>query len=213
MDSHYEELMVIMKAGQEAKEARIETGREPREVESKTGLEAVKAMDWEANPEEMEALVEHQGVPKEEVMVETIRPLEEQYGDWYLTVGCRGQPKKWTQGDGRSWKKLATARKWIPAMPFLHNVRDGVIKDRLLRRDNRMARNATLKYGIDAQDGAASRKRESIQHDRRADSRVGCHEVNSRDFHRVMESGWTLWRGWPPLKRKKRHQKHSPQKR
>jgi hypothetical protein len=24
---------------------------------------------------------------------------------------------------------------------------------------------------------------------------------------------WTLWRGWPPLKRKKRRPKHSPQKR
>jgi hypothetical protein len=81
MDSHYEELMVIMKAGQEAKKAKSETGQEPREIKSKTGLEAVKATDWEANPEEMEALMEHQGVPKEGTMVETIRPLEDQYED------------------------------------------------------------------------------------------------------------------------------------
>jgi hypothetical protein len=43
-------------------EARIETGQELRETKSKTGLEAVKAMDLEVNPEETEAVAERQEV-------------------------------------------------------------------------------------------------------------------------------------------------------
>jgi hypothetical protein len=38
------------------KEARIETGQEPREAESKTGLEERRATDLEAKPEEIIAI-------------------------------------------------------------------------------------------------------------------------------------------------------------
>jgi hypothetical protein len=67
--------------------------------------------ELEANQEKSDTVAEHQEVPKEKVAVETIRALEDQYGDWHLAVGHRQQLKKWTQGDGGSWKKMgATCR-------------------------------------------------------------------------------------------------------
>jgi hypothetical protein len=41
----------------------------------------MEATDLESNPEEIESESEHQEVPKEEAMVETIRALEDRYGD------------------------------------------------------------------------------------------------------------------------------------
>jgi hypothetical protein len=38
-------------------------------------------------------------------------------------------------------------------MPFLHGVRDAVIKDQLLRRDRR-ARNATMEHRTEAKNGS-----------------------------------------------------------
>jgi hypothetical protein len=38
-------------------------------------------------------------------------------------------------------------------MPFLHDVRDTVIKDRWLRRENRRDRNAITASGTEVQDG------------------------------------------------------------
>jgi hypothetical protein len=39
-------------------------------------------------------------------LVETFGALKKQYGDRYLDVGHRQKPKKRTQGNGRSQKKL-----------------------------------------------------------------------------------------------------------
>jgi hypothetical protein len=46
---------------------------------------------------------------KMEAAVETIRTLEDRYGDLYLAIGHCQQPKKWAQGDGGSWQKLPAA--------------------------------------------------------------------------------------------------------
>jgi hypothetical protein len=45
--------------------------------------------------------------------VKPVRALKQQYGDGdrNLAVGRRGQPKKWTQGNGWSRKMLATTRR------------------------------------------------------------------------------------------------------
>jgi hypothetical protein len=40
----------------------------------------------------------HEVIPEEKAAVKTVRPLKEQYGDWYLAVKHRQQPKKQTQG-------------------------------------------------------------------------------------------------------------------
>jgi hypothetical protein len=74
-------------------------------------LEKVEAclVKMEASPEEIEIKVEHEEVPKEEATVETFGALKEQYKDWHLAGRCRDQPKKWIQGNGGSWRKLATA--------------------------------------------------------------------------------------------------------
>jgi hypothetical protein len=74
-------------------------------------LNSIDTMDLEANrekagaylereeptPEEIKSLeLECQEVPKEGAMVETIRALEDQYGDWHLAIGRSSQPKKRT---------------------------------------------------------------------------------------------------------------------
>jgi hypothetical protein len=59
------------------------------------------------------AVVEQQDVPKEDATVETIRTLEDPYGDRHLAIGRCQQPKKQTQGIGGSWKKLAAAHRWM----------------------------------------------------------------------------------------------------
>jgi hypothetical protein len=68
MDPHHEQLMVIMKAGQEKIEAMMEACLE------KTG-----AMDLEANPKGIESKLEHQEDPKKEAAVETVRTQEGGY--------------------------------------------------------------------------------------------------------------------------------------
>jgi hypothetical protein len=50
---------------------------------------------------------------KIEAAVETIRTLEDQYGNLHLSVGHHQQPKKWTQHDGGSWQKLPAAQGWL----------------------------------------------------------------------------------------------------
>jgi hypothetical protein len=88
--------------------AGIETGQEPTEAESKAGLEEVKAMDLEVNPEETEAVVEQQEIPNEEAILETtgalilgpatgrgiLNPRKRRTKDNVV----RGTPKGWTFG-------------------------------------------------------------------------------------------------------------------
>jgi hypothetical protein len=57
----------------------------------------------------MESVVVHEEVPKEEAAVEMIRALKDWPVDWHPAVRCRSKSKKWTQGNGVSWKKLAAA--------------------------------------------------------------------------------------------------------
>jgi hypothetical protein len=76
-------------------------------------LGKTEATDLEANPEEIESEAEHEEVPKEEAAVKTGRALKERHGDGHLAVSRRGKPKKRTQGNGRSRKKLAVARRWM----------------------------------------------------------------------------------------------------
>jgi hypothetical protein len=61
----------------------------------------------DAFPEETDVAVKQQMIPKEEVAVETIgAPM-----DWRLAVRRHGLPKKRTQNDGGSRKKLAATRR------------------------------------------------------------------------------------------------------
>jgi hypothetical protein len=76
-------------------------------------LNKMDTMDLEANWEKLDAIAEQQGTPKEEAGVETIGALEDQYGDWYLAVGCHQHLNKWTRGDGGSWHKLGTVWGWL----------------------------------------------------------------------------------------------------
>jgi hypothetical protein len=106
-EANHEELMTLMKASQEGMGAHQE----------KLGI-----MDLEVNPEEVEVIAENQEVPNEEVAVETIRALEDQYGDQHLALGHCQQLKKRTQGNGGFQQKLAAAQGQLThhAIPASH---------------------------------------------------------------------------------------------
>jgi hypothetical protein len=53
----------------------------------------------------------HEEVAKEEAVVKTVTALKTRYRDQHLAVMHHGQPKKWTQGNGESQKKLAAAHR------------------------------------------------------------------------------------------------------
>jgi hypothetical protein len=58
----------------------------------------------------------------EETEVDALKALKGSYEDWRLVIRCCGQPKKWIQGSGGSWHKLATSRDQLThhAIPALH---------------------------------------------------------------------------------------------
>jgi hypothetical protein len=57
----------------------------------------------------LKSIAKHEEVVKEEAAVKSVGALKKRHRDWHLDVGCRGQPKKWIQGNGESRKKLAVA--------------------------------------------------------------------------------------------------------
>jgi hypothetical protein len=89
--------------------------------------------------------------------VKIVRALKKQHRGWHLAVRHRCQPKKWTQSDGGSWKKLAAAHRRmichaIPAWRKGHSHqgqgRDSVAKGapigRSLGGDNGRTRKAAM---------------------------------------------------------------------
>jgi hypothetical protein len=94
-----------MKASLEEMQATVDVFKER--------LDKMDTKDLETNQEKLDAITEHQDVPEEEATVETTGTLEDQYGGWHLAVGSCQHPKKWTQGNGGSRKKLATAHQWM----------------------------------------------------------------------------------------------------
>jgi hypothetical protein len=121
----------------------LEAIRERMRAEMKGHQERMTAI-LKAGLEETKFIAKHQDVPNEGATVETIRALQDQYGDWHLTVGRRRQLKKWTQADGRSWKKLAATHRWMTchSIPAWH--KGHVIKDQWSRRDNGRTQNAIV---------------------------------------------------------------------
>jgi hypothetical protein len=129
---------------------------DPNQEEMKTMLDAcLEKMG--ANPGELQSVVVHQEVPQEEATVETTGALEDPYGDRHLAKGHCQQLKKWTQGDGGSRKKLATARRQMThfAIPPLYkghghqgpgkdDVVCGTLKGWMLERHIRRDLNATI---------------------------------------------------------------------
>jgi hypothetical protein len=96
-----ERMLAEMKAGHEKKTARLEatTG-------SHHELVAIMKASQEKVEAKTDACVGKLVVPTEEAVVETIEALDGRH----LAIRHRRQPKKWTQGDGGSWNKLAAAR-------------------------------------------------------------------------------------------------------
>jgi hypothetical protein len=84
MDSHHE-IRAIIKASLGKTEAGMESGQERTEVEIKSNMKEMNARDFEANPEEIEAAVEHQEVPNEEAAMKTVRT-------WRSDLGTSNRP-------------------------------------------------------------------------------------------------------------------------
>jgi hypothetical protein len=78
---------------------------------------------------EIQSIVVHEEVPKEEAAAKLVRALKKRHGDRHLAVWHCQKPKKRTQGDGvsrRSWPPPAEG--WL-TVPFLQHACDTVIRD------------------------------------------------------------------------------------
>jgi hypothetical protein len=86
-----------------------------------TCLGNMEAMDLETSPEEKESVAVHEEIPKEEAIVERFGAWK-QHRNRHLAIRRRGRLKKQIQGNGGSWKKLAsTCRGMIHhAIPARH---------------------------------------------------------------------------------------------
>jgi hypothetical protein len=99
-------------AGLEKIKAMVEACLEKMEaypIGMEADQEKLKVTDLEANPEEMDVMAERQKVPNKESAVETIKALEDRYGDWCWAVRRHRWPNKRSQGNGGSLQKLVTA--------------------------------------------------------------------------------------------------------
>jgi hypothetical protein len=101
-----------MNARQERTIAKMDASLEEMKVrrrETTVYLEATEAYleSKEPTPE----VAEYQEIRKEEATVDSVGALEEWDGDRHLAVGRCRQPKKRTQGDGGSRRKLAATRR------------------------------------------------------------------------------------------------------
>jgi hypothetical protein len=140
--------------------AEIKTNQEEMKAILKAGYEEMKAHQarmmavMKVCLEETEYQSEHQEVPKEEAVVETIRTLEDQYGDWHLAIWRFQQPMKRTQGSGGSQKKWATHRQMsgcdIPACHKACGHKGQMVKKRQRKRPecNNGIRNRDLRQQL-----------------------------------------------------------------
>jgi hypothetical protein len=100
LHAHHERMMARMDSHLDKIKATVDVFEE--------SLNKMDITDLETNKEKLEATAEQQVALKEEAMVKIIGALVDQYGDQQLALWRHQQPKKQTQGSGRSQKKLAT---------------------------------------------------------------------------------------------------------
>jgi hypothetical protein len=117
MEANLREMKVEMRAGQELlKEemlAKMEAHQERVLAKMDSQLEKMEAclgkaeaMDLVVSPEEMESVVVHEEVHKEEAAVEMIGARKDWPVDWYLAVRCRSKQRNRAREmvcPGRSW--------------------------------------------------------------------------------------------------------------
>jgi hypothetical protein len=90
---------------------------------------------------EVQSELEHPEVPKEEEAVKSSAALKKRHGDWHLAVRRHKKPKKRTQGNGGSSKKVAATcrgmnRHAIPA-PSKGHGRQGQSKDKAVQGNSK----------------------------------------------------------------------------
>jgi hypothetical protein len=110
MDSHHEKLMTLVKADKE----KIEAIREACLEKTESCLESKEPVRLE-----LESIAVHEDIPKEEAIVKTVGALKKWHRDRHPAIRCHGQPKKRTQGNCGSRKKLAAACTWMTGRAIL----------------------------------------------------------------------------------------------
>jgi hypothetical protein len=120
----------------------------------------------EENPEEIDAVMEHQDVPNKGATVETIRALMDQPGDQRHIVGYQNPLKKWTQ---------------------VHVVCKAP-KNRRSRRDDGHAQNTAMAKRTKFETSAMSGRQGHTLQGCQADPRDGGHRTGSQVFHQALRN-------------------------
>jgi hypothetical protein len=168
----------------------------------------------EAEPEP-----EHEKVHKEEVVLETFRALKKRHGNRRLAARHHRQPKKWTQGNDGSRKKLVAtrgrlARLAIPARCKGHSLQ-GQGKDtvaRETRKGQTFGKRGRAKLEDINEIRIQSLKKQRCLGSERISGRIFGKTIGLAIMKRIAVSSVrirkmtarTLWSGRPPPKRKKR---------
>jgi hypothetical protein len=166
---------------------------------------------------ETESVAEHQEVPKEAPAVKTARPLEKHYEDQHLVVGRREKPKKRTQGDSGSRKKLVTACRGMTRRTVLSrrkgHCRQGQGKDKTVPRTQKgrafeMRRRAKPE-GINVITNQGFKEQLCLGKERTPGRIFGktigleiVKRIVGSSVRIIKTSDWTLWRGRPRNERR-----------
>jgi hypothetical protein len=211
-DGIHEEIIAKMDAHQERLEVSVNAWRK----ETTACHEATETCLESKEPTSVET---ESAAMHEEVAVKTVRALKKRYGDRQLAPGRRRQLKRRIQGDGGSRKTLAVARRRMTRRaitaqrkghgrrgPGEDNIASGVPKERKLERRKRTLQESSngirdrdlkeqLRLGSKRTFNKTVRKTFGLEVTKPAvQFPIGLQKM----------SDWTLWRGRPPQKRKKR---------
>jgi hypothetical protein len=181
-----------------------------------------KKMD--TNQAKMKSVAEHGEVPKEEAAVKTFRALKKRHGDQNVALGRCQKPKKQTQGNGGSQKKLVAACRGMTCHAGVawhkgHSHKGPTVEQRLWKDQTRECCNWNLKR-MDVREGTSGATGNHHWNDEPRLKRVimsGSRTTLGRIFRKTVElevakqiagisirlrkiSDWTLWRSQPPPK-------------
>jgi hypothetical protein len=132
--------------------AKLDSSQE--EIKSKLDVCLEKNETWlelyvtdlkDSQDEDPEAVMEWYQISNDEAIVQTIRALEDRYGDRHLAVersNSRRNISRTMVGPLINWPPSASE---CHPVPFLHGVRNAVIEDRRSRRGDETVRNSTVK--------------------------------------------------------------------
>jgi hypothetical protein len=109
MKEHMQEMMARMEAKLDASHKKLMAMLDAHHERTMASLGKMEATDFKAIPKEMESVVEHQEISKEEAAVMSVGELRKGHRVCNLTAGRRQKRKERTRGNCESRRKLAAA--------------------------------------------------------------------------------------------------------